>query len=397
MSYPAPPGLTHPSLRYGPMNNMTYPRYGPPPGPPRMPPQYMHPVPPNVLYQSHPMPYFQPQNNMGPWSPPPPPPPSYPRVQADQDGWFQPPIGHHAPQTSIHPISHSNAIPEKEKIKEKLPETKVDDYWKNKLGPLPGATSNLDERAGIEELSFFSLARSQNISIQRPVKRKRHARIQNSGDVSAVVDGEGVSRSGFQMDRYADVFVPDYLRAIQARPHKFHLLSPDPIFPHPSYLNDAVMQGVHPNPQSEILASSPDFNDEKCPLLLPESYHKHFLPILQDELSNVVAEKSEIVLWKTSLSMVDTSDRSGPYQEGRKGYIADPDTQFIIHVPGIRENSPRLDIGDTVHLREIRMDIQAGTGLAFEGRVTTQRKREGIKYAVSRCKITSRHYGGRSL
>lgn len=65
-------------------------------------------------------------------------------------------------------------------------------------------------------------------------------------------------------------------------------------------------------------------------------------------------------------------------QEGRKGYIADPDTQFIIHVPGIRENSPRLDIGDTVHLREIRMDIQAGTDLAFEGRVTTQRKREGL-------------------
>ncbi|GAW07733.1 P-loop containing nucleoside triphosphate hydrolase protein [Lentinula edodes] len=52
--------------------------------------------------------------------------------------------------------------------------------------------------------------------------------------------------------------------------------------------------------------------------------------------------------------------------------------QFSVLVPGIRENYPRLDIGDVIHLREVLVDWKTGSGFAFEGRVIRLKKREGF-------------------
>ncbi|KDQ10524.1 hypothetical protein BOTBODRAFT_640203 [Botryobasidium botryosum FD-172 SS1] len=52
--------------------------------------------------------------------------------------------------------------------------------------------------------------------------------------------------------------------------------------------------------------------------------------------------------------------------------------EFLLFVAGIRENSPYIEIGDLIHLREVLVDRQKGSGNAFEGRVMALQKREGL-------------------
>lgn len=52
------------------------------------------------------------------------------------------------------------------------------------------------------------------------------------------------------------------------------------------------------------------------------------------------------------------------------------DSEFVLFVPGIRENHPHLEVGDLVHLREVVM--QENRRQALEGRVVALRKREGL-------------------
>ena len=62
----------------------------------------------------------------------------------------------------------------------------------------------------------------------------------------------------------------------------------------------------------------------------------------------MAVEKEQIVLWKTGIS------------------IANWDlAEFLLVVPGIRENTPRLEIGDTLVMREILEAQKVGTGIAF--------------------------------
>ena len=51
--------------------------------------------------------------------------------------------------------------------------------------------------------------------------------------------------------------------------------------------------------------------------------------------------------------------------------------EFVLYVPGIRENHPRLEIEDLVHMRQVIETQNCGSGIAFEGRVVNLRKREG--------------------
>lgn len=75
----------------------------------------------------------------------------------------------------------------------------------------------------------------------------------------------------------------------------------------------------------------------------------------------MTTQKEQITLWKIRVSVAIWSD-----------------AQFVLYVPGIRENHPRLDIGDLVHMREVIEDKKIGSMKAFEGRVVTLRKREGF-------------------
>jgi len=72
-------------------------------------------------------------------------------------------------------------------------------------------------------------------------------------------------------------------------------------------------------------------------------------------------EKEKIVLFQMNVSVLDW-DRS----------------EFAVCVVGIRENHPRVDIGDIMHLREVLVEWRRGSGTAFEGRITMLRKREGF-------------------
>ena len=82
---------------------------------------------------------------------------------------------------------------------------------------------------------------------------------------------------------------------------------------------------------------------------------------MRHELDAMTTQKEQITLWKIRVSVAIWSD-----------------AQFVLYVPGIRENHPRLDIGDLVHMREVIEDKKIGSMKAFEGRVVTLRKREGF-------------------
>lgn len=97
------------------------------------------------------------------------------------------------------------------------------------------------------------------------------------------------------------------------------------------------------------------------PPLKVDTYRAHWSCLLGWELDSLTSDKEQIVLWKIGIK-VAVWDHA----------------EFALFVPGIRENYPRLEIGDLVHLREVLPQQQKGSGLAFEGRVVALRKREGF-------------------
>jgi len=75
----------------------------------------------------------------------------------------------------------------------------------------------------------------------------------------------------------------------------------------------------------------------------------------------MAAQKEQIVLWLQSVKVAVWED-----------------DEFILSVPNIRENYPRLDVGDILHFREVSKAEKVGTGRAVEARVVALRKREGF-------------------
>jgi hypothetical protein len=110
------------------------------------------------------------------------------------------------------------------------------------------------------------------------------------------------------------------------------------------------------------LLSAPTFpSGTKAPALTQESYHDHWITLLRWELDAMALQKEQIVLWQLGLRVEDWKN-----------------AEFVLYVPGIRENHPRLEIEDLVHMREIIEPQSRGSGIAFEGRVVNLRKREGF-------------------
>ncbi|KAG5635252.1 hypothetical protein H0H81_011938, partial [Sphagnurus paluster] len=112
-------------------------------------------------------------------------------------------------------------------------------------------------------------------------------------------------------------------------------------------------------PRTLTILSTPPATE--CPQLQIESYHAHWRALLSWELDHVALEKEKIVLWKVGIKIVIWAD-----------------AEFVLAVPGIRENYPRLEIGDIVHLREVYEKLKRGSGVAFEARVVALRKRDGL-------------------
>lgn len=96
-----------------------------------------------------------------------------------------------------------------------------------------------------------------------------------------------------------------------------------------------------------------------------ETYADHWLCLLAWDLEALTKQKEDLVLYRHKLSVRSWKD-----------------AMFLLEVPGLRENWPRLEIGDLAQLREVIEDSAGGggrgSGVAYEGRVDAIRKREGL-------------------
>jgi hypothetical protein len=109
--------------------------------------------------------------------------------------------------------------------------------------------------------------------------------------------------------------------------------------------------------------------DEISPVPLDSHhYHEHWAPILQTEIDCLCSQCGNIVLWSVKDLKITNWKRN----------------EFSLAVPGLRENYPRLEVGDLVKLR-LTIPSQNGftepffkTGIAFEARVIASQKREGV-------------------
>ena len=161
----------------------------------------------------------------------------------------------------------------------------------------------------------------------------------------------------------ADTFVPQHLYNIQREIHSLKPLPPIPIFPSVSYLQSflipRLIDETHKSDNFSLLNAPPIPKDSKTPLLDRINYHNHWAEILRWEIDAIAQKKEDIVLWKLGLKVVEWND-----------------SEFVLFVPGIRENHPYLEVGDLVHLREVTM--QEKRRQALEGRVVALTKREGL-------------------
>jgi len=161
----------------------------------------------------------------------------------------------------------------------------------------------------------------------------------------------------------ADAFVPQHLYNIQRETHTLIPLPPIPVFPSVSYLQSFLLPPLidesHKSDNFSLLNAPPIPKDSKTPLLDHLTYHNHWTEILRWELDAIAEKKEGIVLWKLGLKVVLWKD-----------------SEFVLFVPGIRENHPYLEVGDLVHMREVTM--HENRRQALEGRVVALRKREGL-------------------
>ncbi|KAK0476087.1 AAA domain-containing protein [Armillaria novae-zelandiae] len=256
----------------------------------------------------------------------------------------------------------------------------VDLYWKRRLAPLPGYSSPQDLLGGILHTNE---ATSATVTIKKPpesrktrAKQKQQREAKDKGAPakrSPTSDTESFKR----LDKYADVFVPQYLRDIQKQPHHFNALPPLPIFPSPSYYRGICPHGMintlNDAYQPDLLSSAPpEPTTLRLPGLTAERYREHWNTLLAWELDQVAADKEQIVLWKMGVRVVDWRQ-----------------SHFSLVVAGIRESHPHLEVGDLIHLRQVLVEEKRGTRLAFEGRVLTLRKREGFIHLF--CPELKRH------
>lgn len=168
----------------------------------------------------------------------------------------------------------------------------------------------------------------------------------------------------------ADIFVPQWLRDIQNQPQTLQALPPSPPFPPVSYVRSFLLPFLidelcKPRPSNLLTSAPPPLSSPPPPLSI-ETYEAHWTALLAWELDSQARDKENIVLWKNPIKILDW-DRS----------------EFVLEVAGLRENYPRLEIGDLAHLRMIFEEAKTGSGRAFEARINALRKREGLVRAFS--------------
>ena len=167
------------------------------------------------------------------------------------------------------------------------------------------------------------------------------------------------------------MFTPKWLEDVQKQPQTLIPLPPLPPFPPPGYLLTFLLprfieSKCKPRTTHLLSTAPPPFSHP--PPLSIQTYEPHWTTLLLWELDHLIQDKERHVLWK------------------HKVRIADWDTaDFVFKVAGLRENYPRLEISDLIHLREISERLERGTGQAFEGRITVVHKRVELVRAFYDC------------
>ena len=163
----------------------------------------------------------------------------------------------------------------------------------------------------------------------------------------------------------AETFVPQYLKNIQKQVHTLEPLTAIPLFPSISYLETyltpRLIKDSIRSDNLTLLSAPPIPSGTEVPPLTQKSYHDHWITLLRWELDAMALQKEQIVLWQLSFRVENWKN-----------------AEFVLYVPGIRENYPRLEIEDLVHMRQVLEAQNCGSGIAFEGRVVNLRKREGF-------------------
>ncbi|KAF5383955.1 hypothetical protein D9757_007350 [Collybiopsis confluens] len=331
-----PPFFAPPSVYYPPPNGYPYPMAHDPAG-------YLHGPP-----VAHPYP-----------------PPAYPLLRTP-NGWFvQPPphlpaapapTGEVSYQTSRQPSPTSSSLTRQT--------IWIDRHWGGRIAPLPGFSSPPDMLS----------QNSRAIEIKKETLEDPKIPPKTPPGLSKEPDSD--PNASFFFDKYAEVFIPQFLQLIQKQPQTFQPLPPLSVFPPPSYaqsfLPSLIIEKLINLFPSTVLASSHPDKAASCPPLNAEEYTRHWTFLLSWELEQLVSDKQKIVLWQTHVRVHNWDE-----------------AEFFVLVPGIRENYPRLDIGDVIHLREVLIEWKVGSGFAFEGRVIRLMKREGFIHF--RCPGLKRH------
>ncbi|KAJ7222278.1 AAA domain-containing protein [Mycena pura] len=292
------------------------------------------------------------------------------------DGWYipqTPSLTHHTASQSSYPPSTPSSSPSAP-LKTIPLDAWIHDFWKGRFAPFPGSTSlptllrktisrsvaiTAPHDAQIQSPSQLHPPHTSNFVFLSPTKNNSVLVSEDGNEKEKEKDAEKKEKKTV-LDKYAGIFVPQYLQDIQNQPHALKTLPPLPPFPTLDYLQKflpSTIIDVSTVRQSSILSSPPPATAPS----LNTAYHPHWVALLSWELHKLAVEKEQIVLWKTGIN------------------IANWDlAEFLLVVPGIRENTPRLEIGDTLVMREILEAQKVGTGIAFEGGVVALRKREGL-------------------
>ncbi|KAI9833619.1 MAG: hypothetical protein M1819_003572 [Sarea resinae] len=156
------------------------------------------------------------------------------------------------------------------------------------------------------------------------------------------IDPAGTTGSNWRPDVYARPFIPDVLRAVNASPSIYINSKPVAEIDYEEYVKSFAgytFLGSYrplPHPWPPIRRNSADLTSQN---FNPVEYQTHFEDCVREEVKALVQETSYYDLFKMEIRLVDIGQHL-----------------YTMHVPGLRENTPRVDLGDTVMMRQLRLD-----------------------------------------
>ncbi|KAF7297231.1 hypothetical protein MIND_00956200 [Mycena indigotica] len=251
----------------------------------------------------------------------------------------------------------------------------IHDFWKGRFAPFPGSLSSptLVKKTPSRGVPIISPPAHDTSTSSNSQSQPPHANSHNpfetpssskfstpSTQENQENKGKDLKNDEKKLDKYADIFIPQYLQDIQNQPHTLRPLPPIPLFPSIEYMQTFLppsLIDVSTAGKSSILTYPPPATAPS----MTTSYYQHWNALLSWELHKLAVDKEQIILWKTHIRIANWDAAT-----------------FQLAVPGIRENTPKLDLGDVIVLREVLEARRAGSGIAFEGGVVSTRKREAL-------------------